>query len=195
MALSPLSPVIQYNIITFGYSTPGEACASLNLAVAVYTQAENYPPMVGMVLYDDESLITPYNGGFMNQWYLLEYNGTTWAAQVDTQGILFNYQDCVTQPTPTQSPSPTQSIGYYVYILGTGSTSTIACSDYGLTPSTLYAPISGGVGPNVGEYLYTISGTPPTNPAPNGYYSNGVGWYLISGGNGQITSADPNGCN
>jgi outer membrane biosynthesis protein TonB len=96
--------------------------------------------------------------------------------------------------TPTQSPSPTQSIGYYVYILGSGSTPTMACSDYGSTPSTLYAPISGGVGPNVGEYLYTISGTPPTNPAPNGYYSNGVGWYLISGGNGQITSADPNGC-
>jgi hypothetical protein len=34
MALSPLSPVIQYNIISFGYNTPGEACASLNLTVA-----------------------------------------------------------------------------------------------------------------------------------------------------------------
>jgi hypothetical protein len=96
--------------------------------------------------------------------------------------------------TPTQSPSPTQSIGYYVYVLGSGSTPTMACTDYGLTPSTLYAPISGGVGPNVGEYLYTTLGVPPTNPAPNGYYSNGIGWYLISGGNGQITSADPDGC-
>jgi hypothetical protein len=42
--------------------------------------------------------------------------------------------------------------------------------------------------------LYTTAGTPPTNVAPDGFYSNGIGWYEISGGNGQITSADPDGC-
>jgi hypothetical protein len=96
--------------------------------------------------------------------------------------------------SPTQTASPTQSIGYYTYLLGTGLTIPDACSDFTTAPNTLYAPISGGVGPNVGEYLYTIAGTPPTNVAPNGFYSNGIGWYEISGGNGQITSADPDGC-
>ena len=112
MASSPLSPVIQYNIITFGYSTYEEACASLNSTVAVYTQAENYPPLAFVtVFYNDPNLIEPYNGGFMNQWYLLEYNGMTWAVQVNTEGLLTNYQYCVTQPTPTetQTSTPTQT--------------------------------------------------------------------------------------
>ena len=107
MALSPLSPVIQYNITSFGYSTPGEACASLNATIPVYTEAENYPPMVGMVFYDDESLIVKHNGGFENQWFLLEKDGTTWAARVNVEGVLTDYRDCVTQPTPTPTVTST----------------------------------------------------------------------------------------
>ena len=89
MALSPLSPVIQYNITSGGYSTPGEACASLNATIPVYTEAENYPPMIGMVFYDDESLIVKHNGGFLNQWFLLEKDGTTWPAIVDTNANIY----------------------------------------------------------------------------------------------------------
>jgi hypothetical protein len=184
-----LSPVIQYNIISFGYYTAGEACASLNSTVAVYTQAENYPPMVGMVFYDNSSLITPYNGGFMNQWYLLEYEGTTWAAQVDTQGILFNYQDCVTQPTPTETttqtptqtpsktptqtptqtstqtstPSQTPTFTPSPSSTPTNTPSNTQTPTHTPTPST--TPIGCGVGLTTGPYFYTdccgnlISGT------------------------------------
>jgi hypothetical protein len=95
--------------------------------------------------------------------------------------------------TPTLTPTPTQTIGYYTYSLGYDAASSVtACSDFGSSPSNYYAPLVGGPGPNVGEFLYTDSATTVT--APNGYYSNGVAWYQITGGAGEVTSADPNGC-
>jgi hypothetical protein len=96
----------------------------------------------------------------------------------------------VTQ-TPTTTPSPTPTFGYFVYGLSSGSTFTEAC---GGTQFNVYGIPDGGPGPNVGEFLYLTPGNPPTNPVPNGYYSDGLGWWLVSGGNGQITSNDPNGC-
>jgi hypothetical protein len=96
--------------------------------------------------------------------------------------------------TPTVTPSVTPTIGYYVYTLGTGSTETTACSDYWSSPNTLYAPSSGGTIPNVGENIFTDSGSNPTNPAPDGFYSDGFAWYQVSGGTGLIIAVDPNGC-
>jgi hypothetical protein len=52
----------------------------------------------------------------------------------------------------------------------------------------------GGLGPNVGEYLYQVTGNPPTVPAFDGYYSNGSKLFLINGGNGQIVNVDIDGC-
>ena len=101
--------------------------------------------------------------------------------------------------TPTQTPTntstptqtPTETIGYYTYSLGyDGSVALSACTDP--SPINVYAPISGGIGPNVGETLYANSGLTVT--VPDGYYSNGTAWYLVSGGSGLITSDDPNGC-
>lgn len=95
--------------------------------------------------------------------------------------------------TPTLTPTPTQTIGYYTYSLGyDAASSATACSDFGSSPSDYYAPLVGGPGPNVGEFLYTDSATTVT--APDGYYSNGVAWYQITGGAGEVTSTDPNGC-
>jgi hypothetical protein len=44
----------------------------------------------------------------------------------------------------------------------------------------------------VGETLYTDSTL--TTKVTNGYYSNGISWYQVTGGLGLITSDDPNGC-
>ena len=105
-------------------------------------------------------------------------------------------------PTPTETPTetptntptmtPTPTIGYYLYSLGTGATFTEACTGYTSSPINVYAPPAGGIGPNVGEYLYTDTLTSVV--APNGYYSNGTAWFQVTGGLGQITSSDPNGC-
>lgn len=98
-----------------------------------------------------------------------------------------------TTVTPTVTQTPTQTIGYYIYSLGyDASSATTACTDFSSSPTDYYAPVSGGPGPNVGEVLYSDSGL--TTEASDGYYSNGVGWFNITGGAGLITSADPNGC-
>jgi hypothetical protein len=95
-------------------------------------------------------------------------------------------------PTNTSTPTPTPTIGYYTYSLGTGATSTDACNDFVSAPNTIYGTVSGGPGPNPGEFLYFNTGL--TIPVANGYYSNGVGWYEVTGGAGEITSAAPAGC-
>lgn len=96
--------------------------------------------------------------------------------------------------TPTQTATPTQTFAWYTYNLGTGLTPNDACLNYVSSPRTIYGTVSGGVGPNVGEYLYETSGIPLTDAVPDGYYSNGTAWFQVTGGAGLITSSDPDGC-
>ena len=93
--------------------------------------------------------------------------------------------------TPTPTMTPTSTFGYYTYSLGTGVTSFDACTYVGLLVD-VYAPVAGGIGPNLDEYIYI--NTSLSTPAPDGYYSNGTAWYNVTGGLGQITTSDPNGC-
>jgi hypothetical protein len=97
-------------------------------------------------------------------------------------------------PTPTNTPTvtPTKSISYYAFTLGSGVTSNQACTNYSLTPVTVYGTVAGGLNPSVGEILYQTSGNPPTNPVGIGYYSNGVWVWEVdgTGANGQITDSN-----
>jgi len=97
-------------------------------------------------------------------------------------------------PTLTNTPSPTPTFGYYTYSLGTGSTANDSCVDFSGSPNTIYGTVSGGPGPNAGEFLYLTPGNPPTDPVADGYYSNGTAIFLVSGGLGEITSVNPSGC-
>jgi hypothetical protein len=97
-----------------------------------------------------------------------------------------------TTPTPTTTSTPTPTFAYLVYPLGTGATSFDACLSATTFPMNIYVPVSQGLGPNIGEYLYVDSSL--TIPVSNGYYSNITGWYQVTGGAGEITSSDPNGC-
>jgi hypothetical protein len=103
-------------------------------------------------------------------------------------------QTVTTTPTNTSTPTntPTATFGYYTYSLGTGSTANLACTDFSSAPNTIYGTVAGGIGPNAGEFLYFD--TSLTIAVADGYYSNGTAWYLVSGGTGQITQSDPNGC-
>jgi hypothetical protein len=98
-------------------------------------------------------------------------------------------------PTVTETPTttPTASRAYWEYTLGYDATVALnACSNYSSSPSTFYGAPGDGPGPNIGETLYADSGL--TTPVSDGYYSNGVAWYQVTGGSGVITSVDPNGC-
>lgn len=95
--------------------------------------------------------------------------------------------------TSTSTPTPTPSRNYWEYILGYDATFALtACSNYTTSPTSFYGAPGDGPGPNIGETLYTDSAL--TTTVPDGYYSNGIAWYQVTGGAGVITSADPNGC-
>jgi hypothetical protein len=97
-------------------------------------------------------------------------------------------------PTPTQTQTPTTTFLYFSYSLGFGNNASDACNDFASSPQTVYGQVVDGPGPNVGEFLYQTPGNPLTNPVSDGYYSNGTAWFIVSGGLGEITSSDPNGC-
>jgi len=91
--------------------------------------------------------------------------------------------------TSTSTPTPTPTIGYYTYSLGyDASLSATACS---ATPSNYY--LSPSQNPlSIGDTIWT--NTALSTPASNGYYSDGIGWYQVTGGAGVIGFSDPNGC-
>jgi len=94
-------------------------------------------------------------------------------------------------PTPTITPTPSRL--YWEYVLGFDSTiPQIACNNFTTSPITVYGQPGDGPGPNIGETLYTDQGL--TITVADGYYSNGIAWYEVTGGAGVVTSADPNGC-
>jgi hypothetical protein len=186
------------NVFTvYSGSTSDEACGQYFSTVVVYgnnsqfdlssqfSNISTFPPSVDMT------------GFIQNNGFVFE---------LDSDGFVVGFGTvCLTlTPTPTNSstptvtptntPSPTPTFGYYTYSLGTGSTANLACSDYISAPNTIYGTVAGGPGPNVFEFLYTTPGNPPTNPVPNGYYSNGTAVFIVSGGLGEITSVDPSGC-
>jgi hypothetical protein len=106
---------IEYFISSFGYGSTYDACAGLDATIQVYAPPGYTTPMVGMIFYDNSNLTVPHNGGSSGQWFLLVKGGTTWAAQVNTSGVVLDYVLCSTLPsqtptntsTPTRTPTPT----------------------------------------------------------------------------------------
>jgi len=96
-------------------------------------------------------------------------------------------------PTPTMTMTPTPSQTFFVaYNLGYDvSTLVDACTDAS-TPQVYYSAYVDRPQPNINEYLYTDDNL--TTPASDGFYSDGVAWWQITGGAGLITATDPNGC-
>jgi hypothetical protein len=129
---------------------------------------------------------TPTNTGTPNQ------TPTQTQTQTLTQTPT-NTETPTQTPTSTTTPTPTQTIGYYSYVLGYDATVALtACSNFTSSPITVYGPVASGIGPNVGEILYTNTSLSTT--VSNGYYSNGTATYQVTGGVGEITEANPTGC-
>jgi hypothetical protein len=68
------------------------ACSSSTTTSTVYTQSVNNVPIVGMFLYTDTGLTTPFVGG--TGWRKLVKGAITYAAEVDVNGELTNYITC-----------------------------------------------------------------------------------------------------
>jgi hypothetical protein len=68
------------------------ACSSSTTTSTVYALPANNVPIVGMFLYTDTALTTPFVGG--TGWRKLVKGATTYAAEVDGSGELTNYITC-----------------------------------------------------------------------------------------------------
>jgi len=92
-------------------------------------------------------------------------------------------------PTLTQTPTNTPTPFNYSFSLGSGDTQNAACASFSYA---LYTTRSQGPTIEVGDELYIDALT--TIPAPNGYYSDGTNWYRVTGGLGEVSFKDDNGC-
>lgn len=194
---TPTSP-LQVFYVTSG-ATSNEACES-------FVQTELYGDFYlfdnNTQFYNDPSgvVVSDMSGFYSDQSSVVELDsngatvgGFTLCSSLPTPTPTIT-QTSTSTPTPTMTQTPTQTFAWYTYSLGTGATANDACTAFSASPQTIYGSIAGGVGPNVGEYLYETAGRPLTDVVPNGFYSNGTAWYQVTGGAGQITSSDPNGC-
>jgi hypothetical protein len=195
--VTPTSPLEEFGVLSG--TTQQQACNSSTMTTLygvnglydLNTQFYNEPS--GAVTID----LTGY------------YVNSDSVVQLDSNGIVIGtFTSCsvvptstptptVTQtstPTPTVTQTPTQTFAWYTYSLGTGVTANDACIAFSASPQTIYGSVAGGVGPNINEYLYETVGIPLSDAVPNGYYSNGTAWFQVTGGAGQITATDPNGC-
>jgi hypothetical protein len=197
MTPTPTSPLQVFNS-TYDVLDVYVACSGLGTPITLYAFDSLFDQ--NTQFYNDPSgIVTIDLSGFYK-------NGGDVVQLNSTGQIISSFNLCSALPSPTPTPTvtstmtptptttltPTPTIGYYLYSLGTGATFSDACTNFGSSPINIYAPPVGGIGPNDGEYLYT--NTLVNVPAPNGYYSNGTGWFLVTGGLGQITSSLPNGC-
>lgn len=194
---SPTSPLQSFSV--FSGTTSNEACEN-GVSTTIYA----FDPLFDQntQFYDDESgIVVTDMTGF--------YSDGTSVTELDSDGLqvtpftlcsgLVTPTPTPTEtetptPTPTLTQTPTQTFAWYTYSLGSGATSNDACAAFSSSPQTIYGSIEGGVGPNVGEYLYQTADRPLTDVVPDGFYSNGTAWYQVTGGLGQVTSTDPNGC-
>jgi len=195
--VTPTSPLEEFGVLSG--TTQQQACNSSTMTTLygvnglydLNTQFYNEPS--GAVTID----LTGY------------YVNSDSVVQLDSNGIVIGaFTSCsvvptstptptVTQtstPTPTVTQTPTQTFAWYTYSLGTGVTANDACIAFSSSPQTIYGSVAGGVGPNINEYLYETVGIPLSDAVPNGFYSNGTATFEVTGGLGQITSSDPNGC-
>jgi hypothetical protein len=93
-------------------------------------------------------------------------------------------------PTQTQTPTVSPTRAFFTYTLSSGATAYDSCNGVN---QTYYGPASQGPSLNLTEFIYLDSSL--TQVAPNNFYSSGgTAWYRVTGGAGQITQSDPNGC-
>jgi hypothetical protein len=186
---TPTSPLqVFYNVTSA--ATSNEACESSQVQTELY----GFFPLFddNTQFYNDPSgvVVSDMSGFYSNQLSVTELDSTG--------AVIGSFNLCSSLATPTPTPTvtqtPTQTFAWFTYSLGTGATLNDACTAFGSSPRTIYGSIAGGVGPNIGEFLYETAGRPLTDVVPDGFYSNGTAWYQVTGGLGQITSSDPNGC-
>ena len=201
---TPTSNRVAFTV--YSGNTSDEACGQYYSTITIYGEETSFD--ANTIFYDNMTgpSIGALTGYFNNSQTVVQLNNG-----VETGGFALcqtltptptNTLTPTNTPTVTQTqtqtssptPTPTATFAYYTYSLGTGATANDSCLAFSASPTTIYGTVSGGVGPNVGEFLYETAGIPLTDAVPNGWYSNGTATFQVTGGSGEITFSDPNGC-
>jgi hypothetical protein len=207
---TPTPTQTRFAFTVYPGSTYDAACGQFNSTITIYGDKVNF---------DENTIFYNVLAGPTTIDMTGYYNNSQNIVQLSSNGsIVGGFSICVTltptqtvtqtqTQTPTQTPTltrtptntptvtqtPTKTIGYYTYTLGYDATvPATACSNFSSSPITLYGAIAAGIGPNLGEILYTNTSLSTT--ASNGYYSNGTATYQVTLGAGEVTAVNPVGC-
>jgi hypothetical protein len=169
---------VAYTIDNGANGNPYGACVGSVPTSVVYAEPGNTVPIVGLILYTNQNLTTPFVGS--TGWRkLVNPSSVAYAAEVDASGEITNYVTCTSQTTTTTSTTTSTTtlpgIAFGVSITTKYGTEFLACG--GTVTGTRYQPPAFGNVPTDGAQLYTDS-TLQTTWTP----AEGSGLYLFQFG-------------
>jgi hypothetical protein len=173
---------VPYTIDNGGNGNPYGACTGSVPTSTVYAEPGNTVPIVGLILYTNQSLTTPFVGGAGYR-KLVNVSLTSYAAVVDTNGEITSYSTCASITTTTTTTSTTTTtttlsgVQFGVSISTKYATDYLACT--GTVTGTVYQKAQFGNTPTVGAQLYTSS---TTGSGTEWTPSAGIGLYLMQFG-------------
>lgn len=92
-----------------------------------------------------------------------------------------------TEPPTTSTTTTTTTAAFYGFPLGVdGVSGANACLEFGIAPITYYAAV-----PTLANGVVLYQDSPLSTLAPDNYYADGVNNWLITGGNGTLTTETP----
>ena len=117
-----------------GYGNATDACRGSAPTGTMYTSPGTNVIMVGTQFYNNSALTQTFPGN--NVWYKVVKGGTTWAAYIDSSGIVQNYTDCTAipsqTPTPPNTPCATPAALYDYYLMTEYTCDGEVCATTGL---------------------------------------------------------------
>jgi hypothetical protein len=169
---------VAYTIDNGANGNPYGACVGSVPTSVVYAEPGNTVPIVGLILYTNQNLTTPFVGsaGWRK---LVNPSSVAYAAEVNSSGEITNYVTCTSQTTTTTSTTTSTTtlpgIAFGVSITTKYGTEFLACG--GTVTGVRYQPPAFGNTPTTEAQLYTDS-TLQTTWTP----SAGAGLYLFQFG-------------
>jgi uncharacterized protein (TIGR02145 family) len=109
---SPTPVVSLHNIGQNVFLTSGDTCQDTMTFNNYYTYISeaDYTPVVGVVVYEtlfNGVLYNPFNGS--DRYIKMNFGGSLYVVQINSNGVILDYEVCVDFITPTRTPTPTQT--------------------------------------------------------------------------------------
>lgn len=185
-----LAPVA-YTIDNGANGSAYGACTGSTTTTIVYAAPGNTTPIVGLILYNNQNLTSPFVGGAGYR-KLVNPSATSYAAVVDGSGQITNYSACASVTTTTSTTTTTTTSAPVPYTIDNGGNGNPYGACTGSVPtSTVYAA-PGNTVPIVGLILYTNQNLTSPFVGGGGYRKlvsvSATSYAAVVDTSGQITS-------